>query len=241
MFGHPALGLAEISWRWSMGAGGLALLIGAGLEYLGSLTVDPADIFFLRTRQPALAGKALVHIFGGSAPRAVFVGIILAAGFALAWIVIGALARAATLRAIFDDLRQGSGTNYAGAGRITSLMGLNFMRVAVTLAAFVGLAGAIILPSIRFHGKVMPSATAAMLVLWILFLLWVAWWVLNWFLSLASVFVVGHAQDTFGSIQAAVDLCRRRGRAILGVGSWWSQSWRECRFPWHHSFPPGLS
>jgi hypothetical protein len=229
MFRQPALGLAELSWRWSLGAAGIAPGIAAVLEYLDTLTVGPADIVFLRTRQPMLAERALTHIFRGSGPRAVAVFLILAVGFAIAWTVVAALGRAATLRAIFEHLRNEGfrngrnsrgGCPDAGMGGVGALLGLNFLRVAITVAALVGLAGVLLLPGLRFHGKVLSPDSAALLILWMVFLLWVVWASLNWFLSLASVFVVGEGRDTFGAIRTAVDLCRSRGAAVLGVGAW---------------------
>jgi hypothetical protein len=226
MFRQPALGLAELAWRWSLGAAGCALAVAAVLEYLGSLTVGPTDVFFLRSRQPVLAERALAHIFQGSGPRAAAVLLILAAGFAIAWIVVGAVGRVASLRAIFESLREANFSQSRGEPAcrgtrgVAALMGLNFLRVAVTLAAGLGLAGALLLPGMRLHGKVLSPGSAALLVLATGLLLGTAWLSLNWFLSLASVFVVGSGRDTFGAIRAAVDLCLSRGGAVFGVSAW---------------------
>src|SRR5262249_25549310 len=46
------------------------------------------------------------------------------------------------------------------------------------------------------------------------------WSVVNWFLSLASVFTIEHGCDAFGSVAAAVDLCRSRTSSVLAAGTW---------------------
>src|SRR5207248_6704414 len=51
-------------------------------------------------------------------------------------------------------------------------------------------------------------------------LVWIAWSVVNWFLSLAAVFVVTEGKDTFAAIAAAVDLCRREAGSVFAAGTW---------------------
>ena len=43
---------------------------------------------------------------------------------------------------------------------------------------------------------------------------------MNWFLSLAAIFVIARGEDTFGSIIAAVDLCQTRPGSIFAAGTW---------------------
>jgi hypothetical protein len=51
-------------------------------------------------------------------------------------------------------------------------------------------------------------------------LIWLAWAVLNWFLSVASIFVVVEGRDTFGAVASAVDFCRARTGSVLAAGTW---------------------
>ena len=46
------------------------------------------------------------------------------------------------------------------------------------------------------------------------------WSSVNWFLSIAAVFVVRDSEDTFGSIATAVDFCRRSAGKVAGAGFW---------------------
>ena len=50
-------------------------------------------------------------------------------------------------------------------------------------------------------------------------LVWLAWSMMNWFLSLAAIFVVADGRDTFGAITDAVDLLRRRSGPVFAVGT----------------------
>ena len=50
-------------------------------------------------------------------------------------------------------------------------------------------------------------------------LAWLAWSVVNWFLSLAAIFVISNGRDTFGAIADAVDLFHRRSGPVFAVGT----------------------
>ena len=51
-------------------------------------------------------------------------------------------------------------------------------------------------------------------------LVWLAWAMLNWFLSLAAIFVVADGRDAFGAVASAVDFCRARTGPVLAAGTW---------------------
>jgi hypothetical protein len=54
----------------------------------------------------------------------------------------------------------------------------------------------------------------------VILLVWLVWSVMNWFLSLAAVFVIAEGQDTFGAIASAVALCRNRAGSVFAAGTW---------------------
>lgn len=230
MFRQPSLGLAEITWRWSFGFALASLLIVSCVEYLDTLPVSRGDLLLLRSRQPALISQAVAHILRGSAPRVVEVTIVLAAAMAMAWIILASLGRAATLKAMLRYFREYAATlgaaptgerlPEAASSRLRSLCGLNFFRVGVTLAAVVGCLGALLLAGAASPDKD-PSPWSALLVFMVLaMMVWLAWSALNWFLSLAAVFVVGRGRDTFGAVASTVDLCRARTGSVFAAGTW---------------------
>src|SRR6266700_3540198 len=141
---QPSVFLAELSWRWSWGGAALLLLFLALFEYLHTLVVTPADMMLLRLRHPLAVSRALADIFHGSGPRVVMAAILLIPALALAWALLGALGRFATLRAL---IARAAPDLEPGPRSIRALTGLNVFRVALALAALVSLLGSAIVAS----------------------------------------------------------------------------------------------
>lgn len=218
MFRQPSIPLAEIAWRWSFGLAVAALLAISLREFMSTLPVTAAEMFLLQTRQPALILKAIVQILQGSAPRAVGAVVVLTLALTLCWIVLASLGRAAILKALLECFREDQASNRTW--RVTSLMGLNFLRVGALLAAVIGVAGAMLLAGAS-SPKADPAPGGALLIFWMLCLfIGLAWSTLNWYLSLAAIFVVAEGQTTFGALTAAADWCGRRPGALVAAATW---------------------
>jgi len=218
MFRLPSLGLAEIAWRWSFGLAVGALLTLSLREYLATLPVTAREMFLLRTRQPALIRQALSRILEGSAPRAVAALIVLLLGLTLAWILLASVGRSAILKTLFEYFQERSGK--PGTSRPGSLVHLNFLRAAVTIAALAASFGALFL-SAAASSNTDPSPGSVLLIFYMLMLfIGLAWVVLNWFLSLAAIFIVGRGQETFGALRAAADLCWTRPLSVTAAAIW---------------------
>src|SRR4030088_505925 len=101
-FRHPLLPLAEITWRWSVGATVCALLGFSFFEYLNTLPVNSGELLFLRSRQPILISRAIAHILRGSLARVSMAALLGAAALTVLWIVAASLGRAITVRALLD-------------------------------------------------------------------------------------------------------------------------------------------
>jgi hypothetical protein len=216
--------LAEIAWRWSFAVSAGLLFAFSVVEYLDTLPVTSGELFLLRTRQPVLVARAVDHILRGSASRAVLATLVLATALALAWMAIASLGRAATVKALLASFREGGeaspslGWNHKWPPG--ALIGLNFFRVATTIAAVLGSLGAVLLARFASPDRD-PSPGDAMLVVFLLVtFVGLAWIVLNWFLSLAAVFAIADSQDTFGAVSSAVDLCRTRFGAVAAASTW---------------------
>lgn len=217
---RPSFGLAEISWRWSFGAAAILLITFSFFEYLKTLPVSRLDLLLLKTRHPTLVGQAMAHIFHGSGPRIVRTCIVLGLGLAAMWIAVAASARATTVSALSAYFRAESKSDQKKSWPLRSLLGLNFFRLAAALAATVGCVTALLLGGAASPpGNPAPGA-AFLVVLAVLLVVWLAWSVVNWFLSLASVFAVVAGRDTFGSITAAVNLCRDQTGSVFAAGTW---------------------
>jgi hypothetical protein len=226
-FRRPSLPLAEIAWRWTVGAVGWALVFFWLIEYLDTLPVSRGDATLLSTGQPALVGRALLHIFHGSLNRAVLAGLLAVVALVLFWIVVASIGRSGTVRALLDYFRRDVKSNvFTGTFEtirtrpLRSLIGLNFLRAAVTLAALLGFAGAAILT-----GFASPAANPQPGLVFVLFLplaglICIAWQLLNWLLSLACIFAVRDGADAFGALSAAVRFFREHTGPVFAVGTW---------------------
>ena len=215
MFRAPLLGLAEIAWRWSFGLAAAAVLLFSLREYLDTLPVTAGDMLLLRTRQPVLMLQVLSRIFQGSAPRAVAAFAVLVPALGVAWIIIASLGRAATLKTLIEYLRRSH-----GRVRLTSLLALNALRAVTFLAAAVSIVGAL-LAARAASSSADPSPGSALLIFWMLIMLvGLACSLLNWYLSLAAIFVVKDGVSTFAALAAAIDLCRSRTGSIAAALTW---------------------
>jgi hypothetical protein len=249
-FRRPSLTLAEVMWRWTVGATATAVLIFGLFEYLRTLPVTNGELLFLRTRHPYLVGEVIAHILRGSGSRALIAGMLAALLLMMVWIVAASVGRIATVRGLLDYFRREVARNVSvvdvpevvvsgshvphGDGRdvasnvstddvwapLTALLRLNFLRVTVAVAALVGFVGAAILA-----GFASPAANPRPGVAFLLFLTLAAsvcflWGVLNWILSLAGMFAVRDDEDAVAAIASAVAFFRERTGAVFAVSTW---------------------
>jgi hypothetical protein len=106
-----------------------------------------------------------------------------------------------------------------------SLLALNFLRTAITMAAWFALVGASILAGFASTDRNPQPGLAFLFFLPLVALVGGLWLILNWFLSLAALFAVrngnDHHQDTLSAISAAVTLCRNRFGPVVAVSAWY--------------------
>jgi hypothetical protein len=211
---HPGISLAEITWRWTFAAAVWFLGTIFFIEYMGNLPVTALDRLLLASRQPALIERALHRIFAGSAVRFTVSGVLLASGLAIAWIVLASLGRAATVNSAAHELGIVADSN---ARPIATLLTLNFLRAAVSLAAVAGIVGSIVVASSFWASSHASVARAGQLVGIFWFLVWMTWGFLNWLLSLAGVFAVVKPGVTSALVSAAGLVIERTG-AVFSLG-----------------------
>jgi hypothetical protein len=224
-FRRPSLTFTEIAWRWTAGATAWAFFLFWLIEYLDTLPVSNGDATLLGTRQPWLVGQAIAHILRGSRNRAVLAALLVVLALSALWIVAASVGRAATVRALLDYFRGNiarNSTPYDGIkpGPMRSLLGLNFLRVALTLATLLAFVGAAILV-----GFASPDANPRPGLVFILFLpvaapICVVWPALNWLLSLACMFAVRDGDDALSALATAVTFSRERSGPVFAVSTW---------------------
>ena len=214
---RPAVPFAEIAWRWSFVAAAWVLGAMFLFEYMDSLPVTTADRLLLATRHPVLISRAIHRIFHGSAFRFTEAGVLLAIGLAVAWILLASFGRAATVDALIEEFRITVATGPRGIFR--SLIGLNFLRAAVTLAAMASLVGATLIASSFWASTHISATDASRLFSLISFFVWLAWVVLNWLLSVSAIFVMIDRSQALGAIAATVRLCQQNPGPMLSTGA----------------------
>lgn len=221
IFRRPAIPLAEIAWRWTFATAAWLLGTAFLLGYMGSLPVTAADRLLLGTQQPILISRALERIFHGSAFRFTEAGIVLLVGLAIAWITLASLGRAATLAALLEEFGLASGRSRQTSRRtLRSLLALNFLRVAVFLAAKVGGIGALLIASSFWASTHVSVADASRLWFAALFLDGLAWAVLNWLLSTAAVFAAIEQKGALSAVASCAGFCVEHPGRVVAAGIW---------------------
>src|ERR1700728_423636 len=225
---RPSLTFAEISWRWTLGTTTCALFLFSLFEYLNTLPVTNGDAALLSTRHPALIGRALAHIFRGSLNRAAFATLLGALALAFLWIVSAFFGRRAPVRALLDyfaERRDLDGSDSVTRDSVKSrpfrtVIALNFLRVALVLAALLALVGAAILVSFASPAATPRPGLAFTLLLPLAGLICIAWATLSWLLSLAAIFSVRDGEDAMAALSTAIVFSRERAGPTFAVSVW---------------------
>lgn len=224
-FRRPAIPFGEIIWRWSVGAVALLLFFLGAYEYLSTLPVTSGEILFLHTKQPILIARALDHIFRGSWNRGIAAGLLAALALALLWLIAASLGRMATVANLLEyfetRLASSKRNEFLGSAAVfRSLFRLNFLRLAVAVAAISAVVAAGILAGFASPASNSNPGLALLIFFVVASFVALAWWILNWFLSLAAVCAVRDGEDAPGAIATAVTLCRERVTAFFAVSFW---------------------
>lgn len=213
-FRRPAITLAEIAWRWSFVVAGWILGLLFVLEYLDSLQVHRVDRLLLRTNQPVLVEHAIRRIFQGSAFRFTEGGILLLIGLAIAWVVLGSLGRVATASAVLEEF----GIPQPMPRKFAGVFTLNFLRVTAALCAVAAAIAALLISNWLWASTHISAGAASSLFFLIVSLIWMAWVVVNWVLSVAAINVIANQKRTLSAIAATLRLCQQRFGPIAVTG-----------------------
>src|SRR5438270_7312666 len=102
VFRQPALGVAEITWRWTVALLSCLLLCFLLVEYIDSLTVTRGDLFLLRSGLPWLVLSTIQHILVSGAHRFIAAAVFAVLALAIAWAFAASAGRAATIGVLLD-------------------------------------------------------------------------------------------------------------------------------------------
>jgi hypothetical protein len=205
----PSLILAEIAWRWTFGIAMWAVLAYIALSSLGQVRVTDAEIKLIRAFDPYASSYVLLRVLNSIVPVMVRVLAYAMPALTVLWIAAATLGRAATLTALLGDR--------AGKVRWSALAGVNVLRAIVLFAAVLAFVGSSILVGRFFRGTPELLGAAILLNLGINLLILSVWSLLNWFLSLAPIFVMRDGVGTFSAFGISLDLFRERSGAYMGA------------------------
>lgn len=224
-FRMPSVTVAEVAWRWAVGAAATASLFFVISEYLRSLPVNKLDAAFLKTRKPLLVERAIAHIFQGTLNRAAVAALLAASALAVLWIVASSAGRMATVSALLEYFQTHFTSRVSPAtsrrfAEVRGLVGLNFYRIVVTVAVGLAIVASAMIAGLESSRSIPHPGLSMFIFMLIGGLTCVLWGELNWFLSLASIFVVSNREDSFGAVSATVNMMRREAGSVFAVSAW---------------------
>jgi len=213
VFRNPGVAPAEIAWRWSFGAAALALVLASALQFLRSLPVSGLERWALRSGNPLFIAEAMQRIVAGAGARLAAMAAILTPALALLWVISASIGRAATLGVLVDRAEDNRKSG------MRPMLHLHFLRAALALTAMVGWWGGLNLAGRATLRDQKPNlALFWLLALLLSVVISFVWSTINWYLSLAPVFVVRDGRGSLGAMQDAIDISRRRGGSFATVG-----------------------
>jgi hypothetical protein len=112
------------------------------------------------------------------------------------------------------------GPDQDGRGPVMSVMVLNFLRAAVSLAALVAGIGSIFFASSVWASTHASVADVTRLCVALICLVVLAWSVQNWLLSTAAIFAVTGNLRAFDAVGATLQVFQERAAALFIPGIW---------------------
>jgi hypothetical protein len=224
-FRRPLVTIAEIAWRWTVGGIACGALLFAIVEYLDSLPLTKADAAFLRSKRPLLVERALAHVLHGSLNRAALAAVLAALMFSILWVLAASLGRLATVRALLNYFHDNFafGNSFEAVQQLSplrSLIALSFFRVVAGLAAGLAIVASAIVAGFASPDSNPNPALSLLILIPLAGLICVLWTELNWFLSVAGIFVVSDGDDALGAISAAATMLRTQSGSVLAASTW---------------------
>ena len=209
---RPALILAEIAWRWAFGAAAWAIITYSIGRILRGVDVSEAEILIARRSDAFLIADAVARIIAQVLPAFTRLLLVLAPALALLWAIAATAGRAATLKVLLEPQQR--------PAHAISLFWLNVIRAVFTLAALAAFFGTFVLSaSIVSSAPNDPSRPGISMMIWTVLstLVLMFWALVNWFLSLAPIWIVRDGRGPLAAIAESVSLYRRHSSAYFSA------------------------
>ena len=209
----PAAVLTEIVWRWTFGVAFWAILYYSFREYFASIDISNSEYAALRSLEPytwvAITARVVVAFMMGLR----LMGPIIIPALIILWTALATLGRAATVRALSDSEPR---TNWTG----TAI--LHLLRIVLLVASLLAYFGCGILINTLVGDPSRKFAATFLLTFLALALIALVWSVVNWFLSLATIFTSRDARGTIQSLSDVARFYRDHSGRLAGAGLWFA-------------------
>ena len=168
-----------------------------------------AEIRLLHELDPRASSYVLLRVMNAIVPVVLRVFVYTLPALVVLWIAAATFGRAATLRALLGP--------QCNKVRWSALVGVSVLRVALLFVAILAFVGSSILVGRMFRGAPEYLGAAILLSLGVNLLVVGLWSLLNWFLTLAPIYVLRDGAGTFAAFGASVDLFRDRSGPYMGA------------------------
>ncbi len=190
LFAQPAIYFGEAMWRGVFALTAWSLAGFAVVNFLKSLPVNNLDAFGLSGIFPPMFAIAVRHVFAGTGPLFFRTVALLILSIAAVWWIASTFGQFAVLPALLN-----------GKARLRVLLGLQFLRTAISATAAIALAGIAML-TLRIGELAGRRAYLVALVVAIGILL--LNFAFNWYLIIAPILAVRAGTGVFASFDAAL-------------------------------------
>jgi hypothetical protein len=206
-----------MAWRWLYLAAAAGVLVFALRQVLQSVEMNPAELMAAGVYQKTLAGVVLTQAL----PLFVRAGMAIAAAYAVLWLGIASVSRAAIFRALV-----GANSVSSTKDRLAWLgtLGIYGFRALLAFASVVAWIGVpfLCVTGIAVDWEGQNAAAVLALCLALVVLIWLAWEFVDWFLQVAPIFSVLDGRGPLTSIAGAVDLLQSAAAACFAIWGWFA-------------------
>jgi len=220
---NPALLFAEIAWRWAFGAAAWTLVIFTVRTIMAGIDVTQAEVTLARNSDAYLIADAIARVLIQVIPRFVAALAVVIPMLAVVWIVSATVGRVVTLRELLATCSAGfQPAGPPASSRLAIRVALlNLLRALFSVATLLAFSGTVFLVSAQLTPDISPNVSSALVFGWMCLATVVAvfWGVVNWFLALASIFIVRDGHGVWRSIADSLQFYRHNPLEYSGIAT----------------------
>lgn len=208
----PESVLVEIAWRWAFGSAFWVLSVLSFRAYFSQIQVTGAEYAVLNLSEPYTWIAVTLRALGALIQGVRDMGPILLPALSVLWLALATIGRGTMVRALAT---QPARTNWI------ALLQTNILRLLMACATVAAFFGAGVLASAMFDPRRYYEMNVVLMIA-VLLLLVVIWTAVNWFVSLAQIFVASASQSVFSCLASAAKLYNQQAGAFSGAASWFA-------------------